>query len=96
MLLYNPLTDIPKETQHFAIGGEVSLCTESPDSTTLDFMFWPSGDSSGNGDDVHGKGAGEEVGENRTRRLAMMRERLVQGEVRAGMVQMEWGLIDKT
>ncbi len=51
-------------------------------------MLWPRVAAAA---EVLWRGKGE-VGEGATRRLAEMRERLVARGVRAGMVQMEWGL----
>lgn len=51
-------------------------------------MLWPRAAAAA---EVLWRGKGE-VGESSTRRLSEMRERLVAHGVRAGMVQMEWGL----
>jgi hexosaminidase len=88
VLAYNPLKDIPKEKQHLVIGGEVHLWTELTDSVTLDFMLWPRAAAAA---EMMWRGGGE-VGENTTRRLAVMRERLLKMGIRAGVVQMEWAL----
>lgn len=84
MLAYNPLQDIPKEKHHLIIGGEVHLWTELTDSMTLDFMLWPRAAAAA---EKMWRGIGE-VEESTTRRLAVMRERLVKKGIRAGMVQM--------
>lgn len=88
MLSYDPLKDIPEEQRHLVIGGECHLWGELTDSVNLDHMLWPRVAAAA---EVlwQGKSA---VGEETTRRLAEMRERLVKRGVRAGMVQMEWGL----
>jgi hexosaminidase len=88
MLSYDPLKDIPEGQRHLVIGGECHLWGELTDSVNLDNMLWPRVAAAA---EVLWKGKGE-VGEGTTRRLAEMRERLVAGGVRAGMVQMEWGL----
>lgn len=54
-------------------------------------MLWPRAAAAA---EVLWRGRGE-VGEESTRRLAEMRERLIARGVRAGMVQMEWGLMNK-
>ncbi len=51
-------------------------------------MLWPRAAAAA---EVLWRGKGE-VGESSTRRLAEMRERLVARGVKAGIVQMEWGL----
>lgn len=88
VLAYNPLKDIPKEKHYLIIGGEVHLWTELTDSMTLDFMLWPRAAAAA---EMMWRGIGE-VEESTTRRLAVMRERLVKKGIRAGMVQMEWAL----
>lgn len=91
MLTYDPLRDIPEEQRHLVVGGECHLWGELTDSVNLDHMLWPRVSAAA---EVLWKGRGE-VGEETTRRLAEMRERLVATGVRAGMVQMEWGLRNK-
>ena len=91
ILAYDPLKDIPKDKQYLVIGGEVKLWSELTDSVTLDFMLWPRSAAAA---EVLWKGKGE-VGEDNTRKLAEMRERLVKTGIAAGMVQMEWALRNK-
>lgn len=90
VLSYDPLKDIPDEKHHLVLGGEVHLWSELTDSVTLDFMLWPRAAAAA---EMMWRGAAEvQVGEMTTRRLAVMRERLVKGGIRAGVVQMEWAL----
>lgn len=90
ILSYNPLKDIPESQKHLVLGGEVNLWTELTDSVTLDFMLWPRAAAAA---EMMWRGAGQvEIGELTTRRLAVMRERLVKGGIKAGVVQMEWAL----
>ena len=88
ILSFDPLADIPDESKHLVIGGEVHLWGELTDSVTLDGMLWPRAAAAA-GLLWSGKG---DIGEETTRALAEMRERLVLGGIRAGMVQMEYGL----
>ena len=85
---YDPLADIPEEHKHLVLGGEVHLWGELVDTVTLDGMLWPRVAAAA---EVLWRGKGE-VGEDVTRRLAEMRERLVCRGIQAGMVQMEWSL----
>ena len=90
VLAYNPLKDIPEDKQHLILGGEVHLWTELTDSVTLDFMLWPRAAAAA---EMMWRGPEKvQVGEPTTRRLALMRERLVKKGVRAGVVQMECAL----
>jgi len=41
ILSYDPLADIPEESKHLVIGGEVHLWGELTDSVNLDDMLWP-------------------------------------------------------
>ena len=88
VLAYDPLKGIPEEKHHLIIGGEVHLWTELTDSMTLDFMLWPRAAAAA---EMMWRGRGE-VEESSTRRLAVMRERLMKRGIRSGMVQMEWAL----
>ena len=88
VLSFDPLADIPEEQKHLVVGGEVHLWGELTDSVNLDNMLWPRVAAAA---ELLWRGKGE-VGEGTTRRLAEMRERLVARGIRAGMVQMEWGL----
>ena len=54
-------------------------------------MLWPRVAAAA---EVLWRGKGE-VGEETTRRLAEMRERLVAIGIKAGMVQMQWGLMNR-
>ena len=86
VLAYDPLTRIPKDKQHLVIGEKVHLWTELTDTVTLGFMLWPRAAAAA---EMMWRGKGE-VEENTTRRLAVMRERLVKMGISAGVVQMEW------
>ena len=88
ILTYDPLKDVPENQRHLVMGGECHLWGELTDSVNLDNMLWPRVSAAA---EVLWSGSGE-VGEETTRRLAEMRERLVVHGIRAGMVQMEWGL----
>lgn len=88
VLTYDPFKDIPEDQKHLIVGGEVHLWGELTDSVNLDDMLWPRTAAAA---ELLWRGKGE-VGEETTRRLAEMRERLVARGIRAGMVQMEWGL----
>lgn len=88
---FDPLEEIPEEHRHLVVGGEFHLWGELTDSVNLDNMLWPRAAATAEvlwRDKV-------DVGEAATRRLAEMRERLVARGFRAGMVQMEWGLMNK-
>lgn len=91
ILSYDPMVDIPQESRHLVIGGEVHLWGELTDTVNLDGMLWPR-TAAAAGLLWQGKG---EIGEETTRALAEMRERLVLKGIRSGMVQMEWGLRNK-
>ena len=91
ILDYDPLAGIPKEKKNLVIGGEVHLWSELTDGVNLDGMLWPRAAAAA---EVLWRGKGR-VGEGSTRRLAHMRERLVARGVRAGMVQMTWGLMNE-
>ena len=88
VLAYDPLKDVPEESQHLVLGGEVHLWGETVDNLGLDFMLWPRAAAAA---EMMWKGKGT-VGEPITRRLAEMRERLVAMGIRSGVVQMEWAL----
>ena len=90
VLDYEPLKDIPKSQQHLVVGGEIHMWGEQTDGANLDSSLWPRVAAAG---EVlwSGKGA---VGENATRRLAEMREWLVQKGVGAGPVQVTWCLMN--
>ena len=90
-LTYEPLKDIPGSQRHLVIGGECHLWSDLTDSVNLDNMLWPRASAAA---EVLWRGKGE-VGEETTRRLAEMKERLVARAVRAAVVQMEWGLRNK-
>jgi len=87
---YEPLKDIPKYQQHLVLGGEVHMWGEQTDGMNLDNNLWPRVAAAG---EVLWKGKGE-VSEDVTRRLAMMRERLVAKGVAAGPVQVTWCLMN--
>ncbi len=87
---YEPLKDIPKEQQHLVLGGEVHMWGEQTDGMNLDNNLWPRVAAAG---EVLWKGKGE-VSEDVTRRLAMMRERLVVKGIAAGPVQVTWCLMN--
>lgn len=91
VLSYDPLADIPEESKHLVIGGEAHLWGELTDSINLDNMLWPR-TAAAAGLLWQGKGV---IGEETTRALAEMRERLVLKGIKAGMVQMEFGLRNK-
>ena len=68
------------------------LWGELTDGISLDGTLWPRAAAAA---EVMWRGGGREVGEEVTRRLAEMREGLLGREVRAGMVQMTWCLMNK-
>lgn len=86
---YDPLEGIEEAHRHLILGGEVHLWTELVDSVCLDFMLWPRVSAAA---EVLWSGPTGNVDEGVTRRLAEMRERLVNLGIRPGMVQMEWCL----
>lgn len=88
ILNYDPVKNIPEDKRNLVLGGEVRLWSELTDEVTLDFMLWPRAAAAA---EMMWRGKGE-VGEDSTRRLAMMRERLLKMGVSAGVVQMEWAL----
>ena len=91
ILSYDPLAGIPEEKKYLVVGGEVHLWSELTDGVNLDGMLWPRAAAAA---EVLWRGKGE-VGEESTRRLAEMRERLVARGIGAGMVQMTWGLMNE-
>ena len=88
---YDPRVNISTEDQKLFLGGEIQIWGELTDPVNLDGKLWPraaaaaevlwSGPKGPNG-----------VNEGVTRRLAEMRERLVDLGFAASMVQMEWCL----
>lgn len=86
---YDPLDGIPPEQQHLVAGGEIHLWGELTDSVSLDGMLWPRVAAAA---EVLWRGTGRRADESTTRRLALMRERLLAKGFGAGMVQMEWCL----
>ena len=89
---HDPLEGISDEQKHLVLGGEVHLWGEMTDPSNLDGMLWPRAAAAA---ELLWSGPGTPVGEDTTRRLAEMRERLVLKGVSAGMVQMEWCLRNK-
>lgn len=87
---YKPLKDIPKEQQHLVLGGEVHMWVEQTDGMNLDNNLWPRVAAAG---EILWRGEGE-VSEDVTRRLSMMRERLLVKGVAAGPVQVTWCLMN--
>ena len=85
---YNPLAGILEEQLELIIGGEVHLWAELTDSISLDGKLWPRAAAAA---EILWKGPGR-VEESVTRRLAEMRERLVQQGIGASVVQMQWCL----
>jgi hexosaminidase len=83
---YNPLDGVPDEQKPLILKGEVHLWGEITDLITLDSMLWPRAAAAAK---VLWKGPGTPVSENTTKRLAILRERLLLIDVTAGMVQME-------
>ena len=88
VLAYDPLAGVPAERRGLVVGGVVCLWTELTDAATLDGKLWPRAAAAA---EVLWRGKGE-VGEDATRRLAEMRERLVARGIGAMVVQMEWCL----
>ncbi|KAI9684618.1 MAG: N-acetyl-glucosamine-6-phosphate deacetylase [Bathelium mastoideum] len=86
---YDPLTNIAKSFHNLVVGGEVHLWSELTDSVTLDGMLWPRAAAAA---EVMWRGPGARPTEDTTRRLALLRERLVARGVAAGMVTTEWCL----
>ena len=86
---YDPLKDVPEIHHSLVLGGEVHLWSELTDSVTLDGMLWPRAAAAA---EVMWRGPGTRPTEDTTRRLALLRERLVARGIAAGMVTMEWCL----
>lgn len=89
---YDPLKGIPSEQQYLVVGGEIHLWGELTDSVSLDGTLWPRIAAAA---EVLWRGTGRKADESTTRRLALMRERLIAKGLNAGMVQMEWCLRNK-
>jgi len=87
---YDPLADIPDGQTHLVIGGEASMWAEQTDEVNLDGNLWPRLAAAG---EVLWRGKGT-VSEDVTRRLAEMREWLVQKRIQAGPVQVTWCLMN--
>ncbi|MCJ1274022.1 N-acetyl-glucosamine-6-phosphate deacetylase [Puttea exsequens] len=92
ILSYDPLAEIPEDRRHLVIGGEVHLWGELTDGINLDNMLWPRVSAAAG---MMWQGNGK-VCEESTRAMAEMRERLVRMGVMAGMVQMEYGLRNRS
>ena len=90
MLSYDPLAEIPPSQRHLVVGGEVHLWGELTDGVNLDGMLWPRVAAAA---EVLWRGKGT-VGEESTRSLAEMRERLVAMGVGSGPVQVTWCLMN--
>ncbi|MCJ1483070.1 N-acetyl-glucosamine-6-phosphate deacetylase [Schaereria dolodes] len=88
---YDPLAGIPKDQRHLVLGGEVHLWAETTDGVNLDSKLWPRAAAAAEVMWSGGKGAAG-VNEDVTRRLAEMRERMVERGIAANVVQMEWCL----
>ena len=88
---YEPLDGIPDNQKHLIVGGEVHMWGETNDGVSLDFKLWPRAAAAA---EVMWSGPKGPAGVNEsvTRRLADMRERLVEKGIAAGVVQMAWCL----
>ncbi|KAL8819056.1 MAG: hypothetical protein Q9223_002434, partial [Gallowayella weberi] len=86
MYAYDPVADVPQSLIHQVMGGEVHLWGELTDSVSLDGMLWPRVAAAA---EVMWSAPRKKPDEKVTRRLADMRERLVERGIRAGVVQME-------
>ena len=86
VFFYNPCDGVPMAHRPQLAGGEAYLWAELTDSISLDDIPWPRLAAAA---EVLWRGGGPLVGEDATRRLAEMRERLVARGIRAGVVQME-------
>ena len=87
------MADVPEENKHLVLGGEVHLWGELTNSVNLDGMLWPRAAAAA---EVLWRGDKKDVvGEDVTKRLAEMRERLVARGIGAGMVQIERSLRNK-
>lgn len=86
---YKPLSEVPSEKRHLVLGGEVHMWAEQTDGINLDRNLWPRAAAAG---EILWSGGGI-LGENTTRRLADMRERLVAMGVASEPVQVTWCLM---
>lgn len=87
---YDPLYNIPPNSTHLVLGGEIHMWSEQTDPVILDSMIWPRACAVG---EVLWSGAKDAQGMNRSQveaspRLGEMRERMVLRGVGAGPVQM--------
>lgn len=81
---------MPVAQHHLVLGGEVHIWSEQTDPVNFDGVVWPRASAAG---EVLWSGRQDARGQNRSQltaapRLAEMRERMVNREVRAGPVQM--------
>ena len=90
VLSYKPLDDIPSELHYLVQGGELHLWAEQTDSMNLDRNLWPRVAAAA---PVLWNGEGK-VGENSTRGLADMRERLNAMGIAAEPVTVTWCLMN--
>lgn len=88
VLSYDPLQGVPAEHHRLVLGGGIFLWCELVDEANIDVLLWPRVCAAA---EVLWRGKGE-ICEDSTRRLAIMRERLVAQGFGAQMVQMEWCL----
>ncbi|MCJ1381614.1 N-acetyl-glucosamine-6-phosphate deacetylase [Xylographa soralifera] len=88
---YDPRVNISTSDQKLLLGGEIQIWGELTDPVNLDGKIWPRAAAAA---EVlwSGPTGPEGVNEGVTRRLAEMRERLVDLGFAASMVQMEWCL----
>ena len=88
---YDPRVNISTSDQNLLLGGEIQIWGELTDPVNLDGKVWPRAAAAAEVLWSGPKGP-EGVNEGVTRRLAEMRERLVDLGYAASMVQMEWCL----
>ena len=87
---YDPLHNIPQNSSHLVLGGEIHMWSEQTDPVNVDSEIWPRACAAA---EVLWSGAKDAQGRNRSQveaspRLSQMRERMVLSGIGAGPVQM--------